>query len=121
MARIKSDQLTSQDDLPPEILRRLQVEELWARRNVLAELMNAERLQVYAQRCTHLAAGCAPMEVKSRARLNRLTATVVPMKSRKSSPPGILGFASAQRADGHELGNMSNAYPAKVTGRWLET
>src|SRR5437870_4577711 len=43
MFKIETTQFTSQDDLPPEIERRLQVEELWARRNVLAELMNAER------------------------------------------------------------------------------
>ena len=85
MSRIETDILVSQDDLPPEILRRLQVEELWARRNVLAELMNAERLQVYAQRCTDLAAGCAPMEIaRSRRKLTRLAATVVPMRNRKS-------------------------------------
>ena len=83
MSRIET--LTSQDDLPPEILRRLQVEELWARRNVLAELMNAERLQVYARRCTDLKAGCSPMDAGSRDRLTRLT--VVPMRNRKSLAP----------------------------------
>ena len=40
----------SEHDLPPEIVRRLQVEELWARRLVLADLMNTERLKLYYQR-----------------------------------------------------------------------
>ena len=31
----------SERSLPPELIRRLQVEELWARRKVLAEWMNA--------------------------------------------------------------------------------
>jgi hypothetical protein len=48
---------------PPEILRRLHVEELWGRRNVLAGPMNAERLRVYVQRRTDLAAGFGPMDV----------------------------------------------------------
>jgi|GEM_PF-4633400 len=87
MFRIETDHLTSQDDLPPEILRRLQVEELWARRNVLAELMNAERLQIYARRRTDSAGGCAPMDVGSRNKLTRLTATVVPIRTHKSFVP----------------------------------
>ena len=95
MSRIETDQFTSQDDLPPEILRRLQVEELWARRNVLAELMNAERLQVYAQRCTDLAAGCAPMEAGSRGKLPRLAMTVVPIRNRKSFAPVALSLGGA--------------------------
>jgi len=60
------------------------VEELWARRNVLAELMNAERLEVYVRRSTELAAGCAPMDVGSRNKLTKLAGTVVPMRNRKS-------------------------------------
>jgi hypothetical protein len=95
MSRIETNQFASQDDLPPEILRRLQVEELWARRNVLAELMNAERLQVYAQRCTDLAAGCAPMDVGSRDKLPRLAATVIPMRNRKSFAPVALSLGGA--------------------------
>jgi hypothetical protein len=38
------------EELTPEIERKLVVEEFWARRQVLAELMNAERLRVYLQR-----------------------------------------------------------------------
>jgi hypothetical protein len=88
MSRLETDEFTSQDDLPPEILRRLQVEELWARRNVLAALMNAERLKVYVQRRADLAAGCAPMDVGSRDKLTRPAAAIVPMKHRKSFAPG---------------------------------
>ena len=38
------------EQLTPELERKLAVEELWARRNVLAEIMNAERLKVYMAR-----------------------------------------------------------------------
>jgi hypothetical protein len=96
MFKIETTQFTSQDDLPPEIERRLQVEELWARRNVLAELMNAERYQVYAQRRTDLAQ--APINLGSRDRLTRLAAAVVPMRSRKAPTPVAFSFAAAQRA-----------------------
>jgi len=83
MFRLETDEYTSQDDLPPEILRRLQVEQLWARRKVLAELMNAERFRIFAQRRADLAAGYAPGDVASRDRLTSRPATVVAMKSRK--------------------------------------
>jgi hypothetical protein len=69
---------------PPEILRRLQVEELWARRNVLAGPMNAERLKAYLQRRNDLAAGIGPLDVASRDKLTRSAATVLLMKKRKS-------------------------------------
>ena len=83
MFRLETDECTSQDDLPPEILRRLQVEQLWARRKVLAELMNAERFRIFAQRRAGLAAGYAPADAASRDRLASRPATVVAMKSRK--------------------------------------
>ncbi len=70
---------------PPEILRRLRVEELWARRNVLAGPMNAERLKVYVQRRNDLAAGFDPMNVASRDKLTRSAAMVVPMENREPS------------------------------------
>jgi len=88
MSRLETQEFTAQDDLPPEILRRIQVEELWARRNVLAGLMNAERLKIYAQRRTDLGAGCAPVDVAWRGTLTARAPTVVPMKSRKSFAPG---------------------------------
>ena len=96
MSRIETDQFSSQDDLPPEIQRRLQVEELWARRIVLADLMNAERLQVYTRRYAKLAPGCAPTGIGSRNRLTR-PATVVPMRSLKSLM--VRSGQSARRAD----------------------
>jgi len=82
MSRIETNLFSSQDDLPPEIERRLQVEELWARRNVLADLMNAERLRVYALRRTHWAADF--LDVGAKGTFTRLAATIVPMKNRKA-------------------------------------
>jgi len=41
---------TFRDSLPAKIRRELQVEELWARRAVLADRMNFERLNLYASR-----------------------------------------------------------------------
>jgi len=96
MFRIETVQFASQDDLPPEILRRLQVEELWARRDVLADLMNAERLEIYAQRCTDLAAGRAQADAGPADRLTRLAATVVPMRNRKPMTPVAPSPASAR-------------------------
>ena len=90
MSRIETDHSNLQDNLPPEILRRLQVEELWSRPNVLAELMNAERLQVYARRRTDLAAGYAAMDVGLRSKLTKLAATVVPIRTRKPCVPVAL-------------------------------
>ena len=105
MFRIETNQSTSQDDLPPEILRRLQVEELWARRNVLADLMNAERLQVYAQRCTDLMAGYSPIDVGSRDRLSRLAAKVVPIRNGKSFAPIPLSPDGARSGMAQQLAN----------------
>ena len=87
MPRLETERFTLKDELPPEILRRLQVEETWARRTVLAALMNAERLKHYAQRRADLAGGCAPLDVMSREKPSRRTATVLSMKSHKSSVP----------------------------------
>jgi hypothetical protein len=95
MSRLEIKECTSQDDLPPEIMRRLQVEELWARRNVLAAMMNAERLKVYADRCTDLAAGSAPMDVTSRFKPATRAATVVPMKHQRSFMPGVTAHSNA--------------------------
>ena len=78
MSRIETEPFPSQDDLPPEIQRRLQVEELWARRHVLADLMNEERLELFARRCAVLAVDTA--YVGSRAKLTKLAATIVPMR-----------------------------------------
>ena len=50
MFKLEIHERTAQDNLPAEILRELQVEELWARRAVLANRMNMERLNLYASR-----------------------------------------------------------------------
>ena len=81
MSSFETEQFSSQDDLPPEIQRRLQVEELWARRNVLAELMNAERLVEFTRRYAKLVPASEP--TGTRNRLAR-QGTVVPMRSLKS-------------------------------------
>ena len=41
---------SAETGLPEVIRRELQVEESWARRTVLADLMNSERLNAYASR-----------------------------------------------------------------------
>ena len=41
---------TYRENLPAELRRELQVEELWARRVVLSDRMNIERLSLYASR-----------------------------------------------------------------------
>jgi len=85
MSRLESTKFTVQDDLPPELLRRLQVEEQWARRNVLAGVMNADRLKTYVGRRTDMAGGCASTEVAStRDKLARPAATVLQMIDHKS-------------------------------------
>ena len=50
MPKPETDRGSIQDDLPAEVLRELRVEELWARRTVLADLINAERLRRYASK-----------------------------------------------------------------------
>ncbi len=85
MSRLATAKFTLQDDLPPDLLRRLQVEELWVRRTVLAGLMNAERLKAYVERRTDMAGGCAPMDTVPRDKPTRPAATVLLMENRKSS------------------------------------
>ena len=87
MSRLETAKFTLQDNLPPELLRGLQVEELWARRTVLDGLMNAERLKAYAERRTDLAGGCAPIDVVPRDKLIRPAATVLLMKNHRTSAP----------------------------------
>jgi hypothetical protein len=84
MSRFETAPFSSQDDLSPEIERRLQVEELWARRTVLADMMNAERLQLYTRRYTKL----TDEPVVSRSRLARLAAKVVPIGIRAVARAG---------------------------------
>jgi hypothetical protein len=88
MSDFDTDSNISQDNLPPEIQRRLQVEELWARRNVLAELMNAERLKVYSARHALLWPTRFPaIDMVWKDPLAKPSATIVPMKNRKSLAP----------------------------------
>jgi len=65
-------------------LRDLQVEELWARRMVLADLMNEERLALYASRRALLCPARlkAPEAVRKCAPAMPL-ASIVPIRGRK--------------------------------------
>jgi hypothetical protein len=83
----------SEHDLPPEIVRRLQVEELWARRVVLADLMNAGRLKHYYQRRGEIRPeSIPPAEVTWEAAWKepplKPGASIVPLKGKKSLAPG---------------------------------
>ena len=71
----------SERNLPPEIVRRLQVEELWARRNVLADLMNAERLKIYNQRRAEMWPASYPaVDVVWKEPQVKPVASIVPIK-----------------------------------------
>jgi hypothetical protein len=50
MFKLETRETVLQANLPAEVRRELQVEELWARRTVLADRMNVERLNLYASR-----------------------------------------------------------------------
>jgi hypothetical protein len=79
----------SEHDLPPEIVRRLQVEELWARRLVLADLMNAERLRLYYQRRGEIRPESIPsVEVTWKEPPPKPAISIVPIKGKKSLVPG---------------------------------
>jgi hypothetical protein len=79
----------SERDLPPEIVRRLQVEELWARRLVLAELMNVERLRLYNRRRAEVwPASFASTEFTWKELPARPAASIVPIKAKKSLATG---------------------------------
>lgn len=85
---LETDEM-SEHDLPPEIVRRLQVEELWARRLVLADLMNAERIKLYYQRLGEIRpASIAPVEVTWKEPPPKPAASIVPLKGKKSLVPG---------------------------------
>jgi hypothetical protein len=86
---LETDEM-SEHDLPPEIVRRLQVEELWARRLVLADLMNAERLKLFYQRRAEIRfASFPPVEVAwKEPPPPKPGASIVPLKGKKSLVPG---------------------------------
>jgi hypothetical protein len=89
MSQLETDRIPFQDDLPSEIVRRLQVEELWARRHVLAELMNAERLKTYnARRALMWPPRFPAMDVVWRDASAKPSATVVSIKNKKAAVPG---------------------------------
>jgi hypothetical protein len=86
---LETDEM-SEHDLPPEIIRRLQVEELWARRLVLADLMNAERLKLFYQRRAEIRFASFPsVDVTwKEPPPPRPGASIVPIKGMKSLVPG---------------------------------
>ena len=85
---LETDEM-SEHDLPPEIVRRLQVEELWARRHVLADLMNAERLKLFYQRRAEIRYASFPPVVVAwkEPPPPRPGASIVPIKGKKSAMP----------------------------------
>jgi len=79
----------SERSLPPELIRRLQVEELWARRKVLAEWMNAERLRTYYQHRAELRPASFPaVDVTWKEAPARPLASIVPINAKISLAPG---------------------------------
>lgn len=89
MSRVETDQVPFPDELLPEILRRLLVEELWARRHVLAELMNAERIKIYTARRSLIWPTRVPaMDMVWKDPLAKPSATIVPIRNRKAFVPG---------------------------------
>jgi hypothetical protein len=75
----------SERNLPPEILRRLQVEELWARRTVLAEWMNAERLETYYRHRAEMRPASFPsVDVTWKEPAAKRAASIVSIKTVKS-------------------------------------
>ena len=86
MSRLETEIGSIQDDLPEEVLRELQVEEAWARRKVLADLINAERLSLYASKRAFFGPDRlkAPDLVRERPAARSWPA-VVPFRGRKAS------------------------------------
>ena len=82
---LETDEM-SEPDLPPEIVRRLQVEELWARRLVLADLMNAERLKLYYKRRAEIRFDSfpPPLDFAWKELPPGPGASIVPIKGKKS-------------------------------------
>ena len=75
-------------DLPPEIVRRLQVEELWARRLVLAEWMNTERLNAYYRHRAEMRPSAFPSIDVTWKEPARPAASIVPIKAMKPLAAG---------------------------------
>ena len=87
LSSLETDERPSiQDDLPEDVLRQLQVEEAWARRTVLADLINAERLELYASRRALLYPDRLKVQAAQRERLPVTSMlSVVPFRGRKAS------------------------------------
>lgn len=90
MSQAETDPILLEDEaLPPEIQRRLQIEELWARRNVLAELMNAERLRIYSARRAQLwPAEVRSLDVPLKDSLIGTPVAIVPLRHGRAFAPG---------------------------------
>ena len=80
---LETDEM-SERNLPPELLRRLQVEELWARRTVLAEWMNAERLESYYRHRPEMRPASFPAVDVTGKEPARRAASIVSIKTVKS-------------------------------------
>jgi len=84
MPMLETDEM-SEHELPPEIIRRLQVEELWARRFVLADFRNAERLKLYYQRRGEIRPESIPFtEMTWEEPPPKFAASIVPLKGKRS-------------------------------------
>jgi len=67
-------------------MRQLQVEESWAHRNVLADLINAERLELYASKRALLwPALLKPQELQRERKPLVSLVGIVPFRGRKAS------------------------------------
>ena len=84
MPTLDTDGRSIQDDLPAEIRRELQVEELWARRNVLAALINVERLGLYASKRALRWPELLKVHVVKEHSPTSPIATVVPIRTRNA-------------------------------------
>ena len=86
LSNLETDRRSIQDDLPADVMRLLQVEESWAHRTVLADLMNAERLELYASKRALLwPALLKPQELQRERKPAFSLAGVVPFRGRKAS------------------------------------
>jgi hypothetical protein len=86
LSSIETDGRSIQDDLPADVMRQLQVEETWAHRTVLADLINAERLELYAsKRALLYPARLKAPEVQRERKPSASLLSVVPFRSRKAS------------------------------------
>lgn len=91
------------DALTPELERRLQVEELWARRQVLADSINARRLEYFQARRTLLirfgtAGESAPVSDKPEEPIEQPDSSPRPLDLRHAMPAAGLPIAVPVRS-----------------------